>query len=80
MPSRSRRNLFYQALAPFKETYDNYRDDHDYCRQLTLATGVLRWTGQEMEVHLVPHLHDFTGHSPRFIVARQALLEPAADW
>lgn len=51
------RNLFYQALAPFKEAYNNYRDDHDYFRQLTLAAGVLRWTGEEIEVHLVPHLN-----------------------
>jgi hypothetical protein len=51
------RNLFYQSLAPFKKAYNNYRDDHDYFRQLTLTAGVLRWTGQEIEVHLVPHLN-----------------------
>ena len=51
------RNLFYQAIAPFKKAYDNYRDDHDYFRQLTLTAGVLRWTGKEIEVHLVPHLN-----------------------
>lgn len=51
------RNLFYRALAPFKKAYNNYRDDHDYFRQLTLTAGVLRWTGQEIEVHLVPHLN-----------------------
>ncbi len=43
------RNLFYQALVPFKKAYNNYRDDHDYFRQLTLSAGVLRWTGQEIE-------------------------------
>jgi hypothetical protein len=51
------RNLFYQALAPFKKAYNNYRDDHDYFRQLTLSAGVLRWTGQEIEVHLVPRVN-----------------------
>ena len=51
------RNLFYQALAPFKEACNNYRDDHDYFRQLTLCSGVLRWNGQQIEVHLVPHLN-----------------------
>lgn len=51
------RNLFYQALAPFKKEYDNYRDDHDLFRQLTLCSGVLRWTGQELEVHLVAHVN-----------------------
>ncbi len=51
------RNLFYQALVPFKKAYDNYRDDHDYFRQLTLSAGVLRWTGQEVQVHLLPHVN-----------------------
>jgi hypothetical protein len=50
----SARNLFYHALRPFKKAYDNYRDDHDYFRQLTQAGGVLRWTGQAFEVYLVP--------------------------
>jgi hypothetical protein len=31
------RNAFYVALAPFKRAYNNYRDDHDYFRQLTQA-------------------------------------------
>ena len=48
------RNLFYRALAPFKAAYNNYRDDHDYFRQLSQSAGVLRWTGTEIEVHLVP--------------------------
>jgi hypothetical protein len=55
------RNVFYQALAPFKKSYNNYRDDHDYFRQLTLSAGVLRWTGQEVEVHLLPQVN----YSPR---------------
>lgn len=64
------RNLFYQALAPFKEAYDNYRDDHDYFRQLTLSAGVLRWTGREIEVHLVPHLN----YSPQLTKIIQKLM------
>jgi hypothetical protein len=51
------RNLFHQALRPFKKVYDNYRDDHDYFRKLTQAGGVLRWTGQEFEVHLLPQVN-----------------------
>lgn len=51
------RNLFRQALQPFKSEYDNYRDDHDYFRKLTQSGGVLRWTGQEFEVHLVPQVN-----------------------
>jgi len=48
------RNLFYRALAPFKAAYNNYRDDHRYFRELSQSAGVLRWTGTEIEVHLVP--------------------------
>ena len=48
------RNLFYRAFAPFKAAYNNYRDDHDYFRELSQSAGVLRWTGAEIEVHLVP--------------------------
>lgn len=52
----SARNLFYRLFAPFKTAYDNYRDDHGYYRQLTQCDGVLRWTGREIEVHLVPQV------------------------
>jgi hypothetical protein len=55
------RNLFYQALAPFKTAYDNYRDDHDYFRELTDSAGVLRWTGTKIEVHLLPQVD----HAPK---------------
>ena len=48
------RNLFYRAFTPFKAAYNNYRDDHDYFRELSQSAGVLRWTGDEIEVHLVP--------------------------
>jgi hypothetical protein len=51
------RNLFYRFFAPFKAAYDNYRDDHDHYRQLTQCDGVLRWTGTEIEVHLVPQVN-----------------------
>jgi len=53
----SARNLFYRLFAPFKTAYDNYRDDHGYYRQLTQCDGVLRWTGREIEVHLVPQVN-----------------------
>ena len=46
-----------KILQPFKKAYDNYRDDHDLFRQLTLSAGVLRWTGQEVEVHVLPHVN-----------------------
>lgn len=48
------RNEFYRALGPFRAAYDNYRDDHEHFRRLTQSAGVLRWNGQELEVHLLP--------------------------
>jgi len=33
------RNVFYQSLQPFKEKYNNYRDDHVLFRNLTHAQG-----------------------------------------
>lgn len=35
------RNIFYRALAPFKEAYDNYRDDHVWFRHMTHSPGVI---------------------------------------
>ena len=51
------RNLFYQALQPFKKAYDHYRDDHDYFRQLTQSPGVLEVRAEEIVVHLMPRTH-----------------------
>jgi hypothetical protein len=51
------RNLFYRALEPFKKAYDNYRDDHDYFRQLTLSSGVLETGTEHVTVHLMPKVN-----------------------
>ncbi len=51
------RNLFYRALEPFKKAYDNYRDDHDYFRQLTLSSGVLEMGTEHVTVHLMPKVN-----------------------
>lgn len=48
------RNLFYQALQPFKKAYDNYRDDHDHFRKLTQSSGVLEVSAQQILIHLLP--------------------------
>ncbi len=48
------RNLFYQAIQPFKKAYDNLRDDHDYFRNLTRSPGVLEFREEEIVVHLMP--------------------------
>lgn len=51
------RNTFYAALAPFKQAYDNYRDDHDYFRHLTQASGVLEVQPGQIVVHLMPRVN-----------------------
>ena len=35
------RDLFYEAIAPFKEAYDNFRDDHVWFRRVIRSSGVL---------------------------------------
>jgi hypothetical protein len=54
-------NAFYQALMPFKEAYDNYRDDHVYFRNLTHADGWFVEYPDRVEVVLTPTAH----HSPK---------------
>jgi hypothetical protein len=51
------RNSFYQALAPFKQDYNNYRDDHDHFRQLTRCGGVLEPSSTHVTVHLLPRVN-----------------------
>jgi transposase len=48
------RNAFYQALAPFKTAYNNYRDDHELFRNLTQADGVLVESAQQVDAYLLP--------------------------
>src|SRR5258708_844924 len=48
------RNSFYKALAPFKQDYDNYRDDHDHFRQLTRCGGGLAPRPSHVTAPLVP--------------------------
>ena len=48
------RNLFYQALQPFKKTDDNYRDDHNHFRNLTQSPGVLEVSVEQIVIHLLP--------------------------
>ena len=52
------RNAFYQALQPFKELYDNFRDDHALFRNLTRANGLLLHQPNGcIEVQLFPTAH-----------------------
>jgi hypothetical protein len=41
----------------FSRLRNNSRDDHDHYRQLTQCDGILRWTGTEIEVHLVAQVN-----------------------
>jgi len=51
------RNAFYEALVPFKEKYNNYRDDHVIFRNLTHAHGVMIRSETQVEVQLFPTAH-----------------------
>ena len=48
------RNCFYKQFEPFKERYNNHRDDHDLFRNLTHSDGVLIERGCAVEAHLFP--------------------------
>jgi hypothetical protein len=48
------RNAFYQALEPFKKAYNNYRDDHELFRNLTVADGVLAEAADHADAYLLP--------------------------
>ncbi len=48
------RNLFYEMLTPFKEAYDNFRDDHVWFRHIVRSGGVLEELPDgSLRVHLV---------------------------
>jgi len=64
------RNAFYQALAPFKRTYDNYRDDHALFRNFTQADGVLVETPSHVDAYLLPTAN----HPPKLQKIFQELL------
>lgn len=48
------RNMFYKLLRPFKEAYDNYRDDHMLFRHLTRSPGLIQETDNGVEIILIP--------------------------
>ena len=47
------RNLFYIMLGPFKEDYDNYRDDHVIFRSLTTSGGTIEADEGQVKCQLV---------------------------
>ena len=48
------RNMFYLSLQPFKDKYDNYRDDHVLFRNLTKAAGTIKSKNGQIVVSLQP--------------------------
>ena len=48
------RNQFYLLFQPFKDAYDNYRDDHVLFRHLTRSAGLVRETDNGVDVLLLP--------------------------
>ena len=48
------RNIFYLALQPFKEEYDNFRDDHELFRSLSRCSGYITTSENEIKVTLNP--------------------------
>ncbi len=51
------RNMFYLLLQPFKELYNNYRDDHVLFRNLTRSHGCIRLDDYFVHVVLFPTAH-----------------------
>ncbi len=50
------RNMFYIAFQPFKEKYNNYRDDHVLFRHLTRSAGTICSTTNGVKVKLYPQM------------------------
>jgi hypothetical protein len=47
------RNLFYEMLEPFKNAYNNFRDDHVWFRFLLQGPGILAQEKEGVACHLV---------------------------
>lgn len=50
------RNIFYMSLLPFKEKYNNYRDDHVLFRHLTLSGGTITENENGYKITLQPQM------------------------
>lgn len=48
------RNIFYKTFQPFKEQYQNYRDDHVVFRNLTRSHGVILYDKDIVNILLFP--------------------------
>ncbi len=50
------RNIFYLAFEPFKEKYNNYRDDHVVFREMTRANGRIEINNSHIVVEILPKM------------------------
>ncbi len=50
------RNMFYLSFQPFKEKYDNYRDDHVLFRHLTRSAGNIYPIDNKIKIRLSPQM------------------------
>lgn len=50
-------NIFYLALSPFREQYENYRDDHTLFRHLSRCPGIAWVNDEQVSVVLMPDMH-----------------------
>ena len=46
--------MFYKMLQPFKESYNNYRDDHVIFRNMIRSTGILIENEDGITIILMP--------------------------
>jgi hypothetical protein len=51
------RNMFYHVFENFRVAYDNFRDDHEYFRNLTHADGIYKESHESIEIIIYPHAH-----------------------
>ena len=69
------RNMFYQQLEPFRQLYDNYRDDHVILRNLSRADGFVYFGRNSIEVILCPTMQ----YQPQIRCHIEAMLEQLND-
>lgn len=47
-------NIFNLSIEPFKELYNNYRDDHVLFRNLVRSHGNIEWDEENMFINIIP--------------------------
>ena len=65
------RNMFYECFQPFKEAYDNTRDDHVLFRHLSRSAGLIREDEYQVTILLIPEAH----YAPKLTNIIDSLLE-----